>query len=151
MSTTYSVPAARTAILAIARAALPAPSDTDPGVDVQRGSFGDYIAAETFRVGQASEGDNLPANIGQPRRFDEAFQLACQIRTWAGDGDEPAREDRAWALFELFAAPINADPTLSGLVLDCFIGPWELLSGATQEGGSAAEITFAVVVKNQTV
>lgn len=127
-----------------------------PDGAVGRGQFGTYIADEQFLLGAANAGEPnaetswVPANVGLPSIWDEAFDVQCEIRTAAGDVDIDTREIRAEALFDTYRAAVLADQSLGGLVLRAYISDATLTSGMTTGGGSAAEVRFTVHVINQT-
>lgn len=146
----YTISATRDALLTLASSTLGLPDGA-----VGRGQFGTYIADEQFLLGSAtgepgSRGDWEPANVGLPSLWSESYDVAAQIRVYAGDDDIPAREDRAETLMQSFADGLHADQSLGGVVLRAYLASWSLTSGVTSKGGTAAEMDLTVRVVNIT-
>lgn len=147
---TFSLPTARTALLtAIQTALTPIGDPTITPIQVARGALDIYVAPEQVVMGHA-DWTAAPANIGQPLRYDETYDISCRIRVHAGDLDFTTRETRAEQILQAIATQIDTDTTLSGAVLRAYVSTCSLESGKASEGGSAAELDFTIHVTAQT-
>lgn len=106
-----TVPAAKSALLALATTALPA------SVKVARGRPTDEsdMASEMFFLGRARQTEEW-GQTGSGGRRDEEYDLQAFVHVHKFGDDERATEERAWELRELFVAALRADVTLGGVL-----------------------------------
>lgn len=130
--------------LAFAAAAL-------PGVQVVDGELGEYLAFDYLQV-VSLEGDDTPATMGQPVRYNETYRINCFLRAYAGNLDPAARRSRVAGLYGALRDAFVADPSMGGAVNGrAFLTGYRLTVGRTEKGGSAADVEFAVEFTNQTL
>lgn len=130
MSIYTRVPEVMDALLAMFTAALPADGSVAiiDGPPVGENTPDSYVAigygpafagaAFTGTTGRAIQGQQEVLSAGNRQRS-ETYDIQCEAATWTGDSD-PASMSRmriaARALFNLCAAALATDPTVSGTV-----------------------------------
>lgn len=77
-------------------------------------------------------------------QIDEAFTIACVIRSGSGDDDHAAQRTAAIDLLDLVTAAVAADKTLGGAVrVAAVLGNGSIVQAETQ-AGAAAGVRFVV-------
>lgn len=110
-----SVPAALSALVAIAEQALPGVLVGD-GPWLQRPSDPDIVAIgledpDTARAVQFTEAF---AGLDSTQ---ESYDVMCLASSWTGDTDMAARRARTDEMLEILRAALRADPTMGGVVM----------------------------------
>lgn len=122
-----------------------------PGVQVIDGDLGEYLAFDYVQVVDL-DGNDSPATIGRPVRYNEDYSINCLVRAYAGNMDPPARRQRAVDMYNAIRDAINTDPSLGGLINGrAYATKYRMQAGRTEKGGYAAHIEFSVDVTNQTL
>ena len=121
-----------------------------PGVQQAEGELGTYVADEQFTIADVI-GEDEAATSGVPRRYNEAYGITCEVRTYAGNIDPVARRARVVAMYEAFRTELEADPSLDGTVIESRCTNYRYAAGTTDKGGWEAQVEFTVHVNNQTV
>ena len=122
-----------------------------PGVQVVDGEIGEYLAFDYLQV-SSIDGNDAPATMGRPVRYNEAYRINCFLRAYGGKVDPSGRRARAAAMYGALRNALVADPSMGGAVNGrAFLTSYRLTVGRTEKGGSAADVEFAVEITNQTL
>lgn len=120
-----------------------------PGVQVVDGVIGEYLAFDYVQVVDL-DGEDEPATVGRPTRYNERYLINCLVRAYAGDSDMPTRRARAAAMYEAIRTGLVSDPSMGGAVNGrAYTTRYRYSVGPTEKGGSAAHIEFAISVTHQ--
>ena len=97
-------------------------------------------------------GDQTPAELGQAYRREEKYKIECQLVSWSGDEDFPARRAEVFALWDTVTTTIGNNPWLatSGVndstaaVRLAMIGSFTFYADADRGGHSLGCISFDI-------
>ena len=97
------------------------------------------LSVESFVPAQGTE------RVGWGGQRHHSFDIRCFVQSWSGDTEMEPRIERAFELFELCAADVRANPTLSGAVERAQVGLWRFRPAESRSGASAlVEFTIRV-------
>lgn len=116
-----TIPSAKAALLGLMQGAL-----TDVRVTWGGPTSEEDTALEMAHLGNVEQTEEWGA-LGNQRR-DEDYDIEVFILVRQSGDDEQATETRAWAIRELLATALRADPTLGGV-----LSKWAEITATTQD------------------
>lgn len=142
-----AIPAAVTSFTALATDSLPSGTIIWFGAQLAK-----YTTPLTLQITGIS-GDSEWRELGPSYRREEAFNIMCNLSSWAGDQDFPSRMTETMDAFETLSLAVYNDPQLTGTlggtgsagaVRDAEIKDYLFVPTAMTNGGSLGRLTFDV-------
>lgn len=140
--TAATVPAAITALLALARNAVSADVfDGQPTVEMPA----EFVAIDYADTNFGTSGRQQPASLGAGRRGEE-YDIRCLISAWDGSADMGAVRTRAFDLFGAVSDAVRADATLNGSVAFAEVTDFNTVAAQINAGANYT-IQFSVSIR----
>lgn len=144
-----AIPGAVANFITIMTAALPAACQIWYGHEL-----GSFVMPQTLQITGVT-GDQQPAEMGPNYKREETFAIDCSLVSFAGDQTTAAylaRTTEVMGLFATICVTIGNNPWLSSSGLQdgtaavryAEVGTFVLIPKPSDNGGSTAELTFAV-------
>jgi hypothetical protein len=136
-----TIPAALAALVAAFTNAAPAGCDVVYGFPYDVDTF--WMAVGWDRTDQPAVVATVTDLTAGGRRGLEQFDVSCLLSLAHGDQDPATVVGEVFAAYEVFAAAVVTNPTLSGAVMRAWPADYDLTPNATETGDSA-ELRFTV-------
>lgn len=134
-----SVPAAVSAFLSIAQAALPVTSLVWFGKPL-----GVYTAPLTLQVYGVHDGMQEIMTMGPDYKREETYEIQCLLTSWAGDQDFTSRMTEVYSAFQLITVAIANNPTMNQTVRFAQVHTFDYIPDADASGRSLGSLDFTI-------